>query len=432
MSSRQIKAGGAFVEIMARDKTGAGLASAQTRLAVFARGVKAMSTALAGGLRAIGHGMTFVGTAVAAAGAGILAALGASVKTFLAVSAQAKAMGKSIAGIDPAKAERLSDAIETLKAVWGAIQFNIGNAIAEPLTNLLKVLIRLGMAAANFIRANPQLVVAIAAIAAVALIGGLAIAALGSAFLLAASAVAGVSAILTAIATPVGIAIALVAALAAAVLLMGAAWLIAGEMSSGAISGIVAALASGDILKAWAIVTKGMEMSWKSLMYFLTSAMNATLESVSGAFGSFVKELAKELAAIERTTGIPTGHAALSAFGAGVGAAGKVTADVGNSTAAGDFARAMGELAAMSADARNKALGAFAGVGFSIPDLAKLTNSGNRQGFGTTGSTNATTAGQNRTLGGIEKEQKKTNEHLDRILQVLKGVKAEGALEFAP
>ncbi len=191
MSSRNIKAGGAFVEVTARDKTGGGLASAQTRLAVFARSVKAMSTALAGGLRAIGHGMTFVGAAVAAAGAGILAALGKSVKTFLDVSARAKEMGKSIAGIDPAKAERLSGAIETLKAVWGAIQFNVGAAIAEPLTNLLNVLSRLGMAAAAFAKANPGVIVTIAAVGAVALVAGLAIAGLGTAFILAASAVAG-------------------------------------------------------------------------------------------------------------------------------------------------------------------------------------------------------------------------------------------------
>ena len=214
MSSRQIKAGGAFVELTLRDKIGAGLAAAQAKLEIFSKSVKSLSQKLAGGLRAIGHGLTSVGGAIAAAGAGMMLALGQAVKTFLDVSAEAKTTGRAIDGIDPSKAERLSSAIETLKAVWGAIQFRTGAALAEPLTNILGVLINIGAAAANFIKNNQEVVVAMAAVAAIALVAGLAIAALGGMFILAAAAVAGIGSIIAALATPIGGAVALVAVLA--------------------------------------------------------------------------------------------------------------------------------------------------------------------------------------------------------------------------
>jgi hypothetical protein len=71
-------------------------------------------------------------------------------------------------------------------------------------------------------------------------------------------------------------------------------------------------------------------------------------------------------------------------------------------------------------------------VAFKLPDLGNLVNSGNRQKFGVTGSTNSTTAGMNRAMGDSLKEEKKQTEELKNIVRVLEGMEVGGTLEFAP
>lgn len=143
MSSREIRAGAAFVEVSIRDNLSQGLRRAQAKMAGFATGLKV------------------IGGTLAVVGAGITAVMAKSVQTFMEVSKHAKDTGKSIAGIDPAKAERLSEAWLTFKATLGAIQFLLGDAIAEPLTKLLHVFISWGIEIANVVAQNSELLKAI-------------------------------------------------------------------------------------------------------------------------------------------------------------------------------------------------------------------------------------------------------------------------------
>lgn len=159
--SAKIKAGEAFWEATVRDNTGAGLKSAQGKLAAFSGGLKAMASPAAAALAAVGASLAAIGAALAVAGGGIAAIMAKSVQTFMDVSKHAKETGMAIAGIDPSKAQRLSAAWDTLKATLGAIQFLIGDAIAEPLTRVIELFISWGMELANVVAQNKELLTSI-------------------------------------------------------------------------------------------------------------------------------------------------------------------------------------------------------------------------------------------------------------------------------
>jgi len=433
MSSREVKAGGAYIELTLKEKYRKDLSEAEKRLLHMQSVIENRASAAAAaakqrllqtvkGFRQIGLGLMVVGTATAAAGAGIFAMLASSVKTFLDVNAEAKKMGKTIAGLDPKNAERLSGAIKTLKAVWGAIQFRTGAAVAEPLTNLLMALSKIGASAATFISKNQGLVLTVVAIGAACLVAGAALLTLGTIFIFTASAISGAAAILTFILTPIGAIVALAAVLAAAVLLAAGAFLILTEASTGAVSGLLAAIATGDILGAWKIITEGMKSLWSIAisgmenMFF--GMMQRVLKSWHEAFLSsgFVETIAgKKISAA----------LSIASSAAQTGAGGQ------QAVASFDMARTLAELANISQESRNKFMQGFAGVSFKLPDLAQATGGGGQR-FGVTGSTNATAAGMNRAMGDSLKEEKKQTEELKNIVKVLNEMGVSGSLEFAP
>lgn len=159
--SAKIKAGEAFWEATVRDKTGAGLKSAQGKLAAFAGGLKAMASPAAAALTAVGTSLAAIGATLAVAGGGIAAVMAKSASVFMEVSKHAKDAGKAIAGMDPSKAQRLSAAWDTLKATLGAIQFLLGDAIAEPLGRVIELFISWGMELANVVAQNKELLTSI-------------------------------------------------------------------------------------------------------------------------------------------------------------------------------------------------------------------------------------------------------------------------------
>lgn len=200
MSLQNIRAGGATWEASVVDKTGPGLARAQSKLKAFAAGLRS----LASPLRAISH-------AFAVVGAGILTPLAAAAKTFMELG---RAMGNQ-------QAKELSATWKELRTVFTSIAFVTGEALAPVLKVLGQVLITAGLAVARFIKTHPMLIALMFAAGVVAT--ALAVAFGGLA--LAVTAVAGAIFLLDLAIAPATIAI--VAATAAAVVFAGTALLVA-------------------------------------------------------------------------------------------------------------------------------------------------------------------------------------------------------------
>lgn len=128
-SASQIKAGEAFWEVTIRDKYSQGLRQAQSKMAAFGASVSAIGSTAAIAGAAIAAGVAAVAT-------GTYAVISKSVSTFLGISEQ---MRQFTGNANP-KAEGLTDAWGEFKAVLSAVFFIIGDAVAGPLTNLIKSL----------------------------------------------------------------------------------------------------------------------------------------------------------------------------------------------------------------------------------------------------------------------------------------------------
>jgi hypothetical protein len=271
-SAQEIRAGKAFVELGIRDKTAQALARATTRMKVFAENVQ----------------MIKAGAGIAALGAAITALATKSAGVFMEVSKFAKDFGKTIAGADPAKAEKLTNAFNTLKAVLGAIQFFIGEALAGPMTTLLQIFIGGAAAVAKFIRANQGLVIGVAAAGAVLTVAGAALVGLGIAMASAGVAITGVVSLLGFLASPLGIVLGL--------LVGGAvAWFGFTEAGQNSMSGIAAAIANGDIAGAFSMVVQTMMTMWAQWSDFVIQTAGKAAHMVIDVWQSAVKSIAKFL-----------------------------------------------------------------------------------------------------------------------------------------
>jgi hypothetical protein len=293
MSASKIKAGEAFWEATVKDKTSTGLARAMGRIKAFAAAVK--STQLGDMFKNMGSTFAKVGAIMAAAGGGIVAAMAKSVSVFLEVSKHAKSIGKSIAGIDPSKFEKLNAAFNTARAVLGAIQFFVGSALAEPLTRVLHVLIGVGIQIAKFIRNNAQLVLTVAAVGVGLLAAGSALMAMGAVLGTVGAMIAGVAAGLAALATPAGMVLGVVLGIAAAAFAGVAAWAAFNQAGNNAVTGIAAALANGDIegsfgiviqslATMWAQFSEGVVKVWTFAARAIISAWKAAVETIASGF----------------------------------------------------------------------------------------------------------------------------------------------------
>jgi hypothetical protein len=289
MSASQVRAGQAFVEIVARDKLGAGLSRAMGKLKAFAAAVKA--TKAADMFRDMGRTLTGIGAAMAAAGGGIVAVMASAVGKFMEVSKHAKSIGVAIAGIDPSKFERLNAAFNTAKAVLGAIQFFVGAALAEPLTRILHVLISVGLEIAKFIKNNQQLVVTVAAVGAGLLVAGAALMGLGAVFGIIGASIAAVVAGLAALATPTGMVLGLFLGLAAAIFGGVAAGFAFTDAGQNAVGGIAAAIANGDIQGAFAIVLQSLATMWAQWSEFAVSLFTGAATAIVNVWSGMVKAL---------------------------------------------------------------------------------------------------------------------------------------------
>lgn len=201
--------------------------------------------------------------------------------------AEAQDLGLTIDPADAAAADKLGDAFDKLWAVLKVGVFEVGAAVAGPLTALTEWMTGIAMKTVAWVKENRGLVQSIAGIiagvtvAGVALVGiGAAVSGVGAVFGvlaggvgLAISALGVMGTIIGAILSPIGLAVAAVAGLGAGILYWTGAgsaalgWLKDrfGELSAfvgGVVGGIRDSLAKGDIDAAAKILWAALKVTW--------------------------------------------------------------------------------------------------------------------------------------------------------------------------
>lgn len=387
MSQRKVKAGEAYVELIARDKMAAGLDRAEKRLAAFADrankigqamtivggGLFAAGSAIAGGLTAAAKVFADTGSQIndmaqrtgvatdhlselvfaaemAGANAGTLeSALKSLIKNGMdprkfdkiaasiadiadplkraeaaaaafgkagyellpmlsdvaAKRAQARDLGLTVSPESAARASALADAFGNLLRVAKDIAFETGDAIAEPLTQFIQAAMRAGAAVASFIQHNKGLVVAVGAMSVVLLAAGAAMIGLGAATVAAATVASSLVAIYAALATPFVVIGAAIAAVVALLLVGAGAWVAFSEVGQQALaslgtmlSGLLNAIAAGDLLNAWGQLSTGMVIVWKEAGRMIVAAFFQVANEVGTIMERMVNSLADMIAKI--------------------------------------------------------------------------------------------------------------------------------------
>ncbi len=252
-----------------------------------------------------------------------------------ALQAEARRLGLTMSGEDARAAEALGDAFDRLWSVMRMGMFNIGAALAPMLQTIAETITQLSVTIANWIKANRQVIVTVAKVAAIVVAAGAALVGLGAA-------ISGVGYVMGALAsitvavgaalkilagaiaflvTPIGAVIAATAALGAYLVYAtgvggsALAWL--GErfndlkqIALAALGGIADALAAGDIALAARILWLTLKLAWQAgvdqlnrvWLGFKTAFLKVASEAFYGALAALeIATHGLEVAWIETT-----------------------------------------------------------------------------------------------------------------------------------
>lgn len=510
MSTRKVKAGEAYVELVARDKMAGTLQAAEKRLASFAAGAQAIGQSIA----AVGAGLMAGGTAILGALSGaakMFADTGGQVQTLAnrtgvaadhlseliyaaeqsgasigdleaalrtlakkgiapadfdrlaadvaavadpteraakaietfgkagykllpmlgelqALRGQARDLGLSISPEAAARALALGDAFSDLLKVAKDVAFEVGFAVADPLTRMIQAMTHGVVAVASFVEKNQQLVVALAAMAVVAVAAGAVLVALGTALVGVAVASQALVAIYAALAAPFVLVGAGIAAITAALLLGAGAWLVFSQAGQAALAslgqvlqGLVNAIAAGNLLNAWGQLGTAMVMVWKEAGRMIVAAFYRVADQIGQIMESVTTSLADMLAKIGATDLSRMVRGAAVAGGAAIRAAGANADDAAKTEIAGLQAQldALRGLVAPEAAARVAAI--------NLPRISEMLDTsaamGAGAGGGAAGTFSAAGAGLlGRAAPALEREAKEQTGLLKGIKDVLSDI----------
>lgn len=219
-----------------------------------------------------------------------------------ALKEQADALGLTLSSEDAAAAEVFTDAMDQVVRVIKRTVVAIGAALAPALTNLANLFNIQNVSLGQWIDQNREVIRIVAGVAAATVAAGAAITALGIAikvvaagFGLAATAIAATTAVVGALATPIG---AITAALVAGI----AAWLTYSQTGQAAvaalsevfgqvrddvaatITGIVDALAAGDLKLAAEVAMAGVQVAFLTAKNALLGAWIELRNTMEGAW----------------------------------------------------------------------------------------------------------------------------------------------------
>ena len=223
---------------------------------------------------------------------------------------EANELGRTMTEEDAKSAAELTDAMNRVKSTFIGVKNQIGAALAPAMTYLSDLIARTSAKVVPLIRENQHLVKMFAA-GAVAVGGlGAALVTIGGVVVAAGVAVGGLATVLGVLFSPIGLAIGGVAALGTAMVKyfdLGGMAIDALQKRFGplvtnlkkAISAISAALAAGDIEKAWEIMSDTLELVWLDMTDEIRAAWLSMLsfilktgDSIAMAIGKIFQGLA--------------------------------------------------------------------------------------------------------------------------------------------
>lgn len=313
---KEVRAGGAYVEVSLRDRIGPSLAKIKDRLNAFADGlIKVGKGAMLIGAGALApFAALFVGGVDRAAGIHRLAQeMGFTIEQMQRLQFAADVAGKSIDEIleNPARfKDLLADAPilddKSIRAAAVAQQEWRKSIISlqSALTPLVQAFAPILKSIAEFLKNNPGFVVAMA-VGAGAIFGfGLVATTVGLALKALTITVTLLGGAIGFLASPFGIAILAVGGLAAAFLTLtkegrdargkaADAFAEIGEIGKSTWHGLKAAFASGDLVAAAGIVGKGLTATWKATVLGLTHLWIGFKDWIVGLYGGIIDDISK-------------------------------------------------------------------------------------------------------------------------------------------
>lgn len=203
-------------------------------------------------------------------------------KGIQALREEARRLGLTISEDDARAAETLGDRWADLGKIWKATKVSIGAALAPALTELLKHVIEIALAASRWIKQNRELFVSLAKWAAIITVIGVGIVALGGALIFVGAATAGFLALMAAIpvvitalsgfvalvasfATPGFLLVAVLGAMTAAFVTFGlkasGALQALGRIFKAVFGGIMDSLLAGNLQLAFEVFVAGLFLS---------------------------------------------------------------------------------------------------------------------------------------------------------------------------
>ncbi|WP_436714966.1 phage tail tape measure protein [Roseiconus lacunae] len=215
---------------------------------------------------------------------------------------EAESLGLSMGNEQAKSAQQFTKSMNRLWSLLKGVTFTIGGALAPVLTDLVDLISAGTKGFLGFVKENQTVIQVVAGVAAGIGIAGGALVGIGAALTLAGIAVGGLATVFGALLSPIGLGIIAVGGLGAAILtytdLGGAAiqWLKDEfgplvDSAREAVEGIKAAIQTGDLEKAWQIVTELMQLVWAKMTDKFQDAWDSMVLAVLDTGAGLVEKI---------------------------------------------------------------------------------------------------------------------------------------------
>lgn len=352
-----------------------------------------------------------------------------------ALRGQARDLGLSISPESAARADALGDAFDNLLRVGKDLAYELGDAIAEPLTRIIQASTQAAVAVSGFVANNQALIAGIAGLAVAATAAGAVMVGFGTALMGVAVASQLLVATYAALAAPFVLVGAGVALVAAALLTAAASWVIfseAGQAAVAATAGVVKhllnAVAKGNLTNAFAQMAAGVRIVWEGLAASITNAFYTAAQNIVKAMHTALATVSGALIAAEISTGRDLGSEGVLDAQRALTGAGATIDTMKNSALAAHQAKIVGlqnELDALrnlvAPEAAASAVSAARRFAFTGIDLSTALGGG--AGGASAGTFSAAGAGLlGRSAPALEREAKEQTGLLKGIKDVLSDI----------
>jgi hypothetical protein len=291
-----IRAGQAFVEITALDKTKAGLEQAERNLKHFGRTVAEFGRGLAAAGAAIFAPFAIMGRITQQIGKQINDAFN---KTGESIEKLGAKMGFNEE--ESRKASEFAEALEEVEHTGKRIAISVASALLPVLRRFTDWFTENGVMIRAWISNNQRLIQGVALFGAGLIGAGVALIALGKIAIGVAAGMKLLTFAMTAfqlvtslLLSPVGLLVFAIGGIAAAIIALAVDWQGLSDRWGENWAAIIAAVASGDLEGAFGVVAAGVRQEWTKLIDYLTGRWTAFKKLIAGegaAAGPFLKDV---------------------------------------------------------------------------------------------------------------------------------------------